>query len=720
MRSHVLLTAAGMALSALIGAGCQSAAPEGGAATPPALSPERAAFSEALAQYSMGIANENARDYDAALTNFMRAAELDPDNEELHFQLAMALIQKKRYDEALSVMEKISTRKPHSEKALLWLALIYRATDKTDQAVQAYQRAIKVAPTSSVSYIELASIYSKTGRDDEAVDLLERGIRKVDKPADLYRVLGGIYLRKTSDGNAAVDPEKLKKATRLFEKGVQENPEDTSLLQQLGDLYITGQQIEKAIACFEKIEKLNPDDLAIKQKLAMSFVAIGDKPRAIATLTEMAEKQPRNARIPFYLGELYEQLGDKTNAILSYERATKVEGPEPSAFLKLALLRASDDAKASLRVLEEGAKQFPKESRLPEMAAYIELSEAQYEQAIASFAQAEKLMTESGAKPMMNNFHLKFAIAMQLAGKTTEASGQLYKAMGVNPAYLDAYMQYIFQDARESNIVASVNILNRVGENAPDDPSLFLYIGLLNSYAKMYKAALTAFEKAEQLAEESSTKDEILTPVFYFWYAAACERDGQIDRAEKLFLKCVELDPDHAEAFNYLAYMWAEKGIKLDQAVDMVRKALKLDPSSGAFIDTLGWIYFMQGKYDDAMKAIGKASEILPDDPTIVEHLGSVYDKLGQSDKALENWKKSFTLDPENEELSEKLKKLGVDLQPLIDQAGVLKQQRDAEDAKTIEEQLQLPDEEPDVEAAPGSTNEPPADMPPAEDPILP
>jgi tetratricopeptide (TPR) repeat protein len=678
------------------------------------LSPDRAAFAEALAQYGMGIANESARNYDAALTNFMRAAELDPDNEELHFQLAMALIQKKRYDEALAVMEKISTRKPDSEKALLWLALIYRATDQTDKALQTYQRTIKVAPKSSVAYIEVASIYAKIGREGEAVALLERGIGKVQQPADLYRVLGGIYLRKSSETNAVVDPEKLKKAIRLFERGVADNPEDTSLLQQLGDLYITAQQIEKAIACFEKIEKINPDDLAIKQKLAMSFVAIGDKPKAIATLQEMAEKQPGNARIPFYLGELYEQEGDKEKAIASYERATKVETPEPSAFLKLALLRAADDADDSIRVLEAGAAKFPDDARLPEMAAYIQLSESLYEKAIESFAKAEKLMADKGGKPMMNNFHLKYSIAMQLAGKTSEAATQLHKAMGVNPAYLDAYMQYIFQDARESNIVASVNILNRVGENIPDDPSLFLYIGLLNSYSKQYKAALTAFEKTEQLADESSTQEELLTPVFYFWYAAACERDGQIERAEKMFLKCVELDPDHAEAYNYLAYMWAEKGIKLDKAAETIRKALKLDPSSGAFIDTLGWIYFMQGKYDDALKSIGKASEILPDDATIIEHLGSVYDKLGDSEKALEYWKKSITLDPDNATLSEKLKGLGVDLQPLVDQAEVLKKVRDEEDAKTIEEQLALPEEKSETE--PASTNEPPAELPPAEE----
>jgi tetratricopeptide (TPR) repeat protein len=254
-------------------------------------------------------------------------------------------------------------------------------------------------------------------------------------------------------------------------------------------------------------------------------------------------------------------------------------------------------------------------------------------------------------------------------------------------------MQYIFQAQDQTSIVQSISILNKVGEHRPDDPSLHLYLGLLNSYAKTYPAALAAFEKAEQLAADSPDRDDILTPVFYFWFAAACERSGQIDRAEELFNKCIELDAGHAEAYNYLAYMWAEKGIKLDKAMEMVRKALKLDPTSGAFIDTLGWIYYMQGQYDDALKS-----------------MGSVHDKLGESEKALEFWKHSFALDPENKELADKLTGLGVDLEPLREKAKELAKQREEEEEEDVpdveEEDVQPepdspPDEDSDTEPAP-------------------
>jgi tetratricopeptide (TPR) repeat protein len=351
------------------------------------------------------------------------------------------------------------------------------------------------------------------------------------------------------------------------------------------------------------------------------------------------------------------------------------------------------------------------------MLAYVHLSKGDYKDALEPFADATRLMAKSNTKPFVESFNLKYAIAAQLAGRTDDAAERLYDAMGANASYLDAYMQYIFQSQEQTSIVQSVAILNKISERRPDDASVHLYLGLLNSYAKFYPAALAAFEKAEQLAADSPEREDILTPVFYFWFAAACERSGMIDRAEELFNKCIELDAAHAEAYNYLAYMWAEKGVKLDQAMDMIRKALKLDPTSGAFIDTLGWIYFMQGKYDDALKSIGKASEILPDDPTIIEHMGSVHDKLGEPEKALEYWKQSFALDPTNEALATKLKDLGVDLEPLREKAKELEKQREEEEQEEEGVQEGEPAEtEPDAETEPAP--EPaPKDAAPAASP---
>ena len=227
------------------------------------------------------------------------------------------------------------------------------------------------------------------------------------------------------------------------------------------------------------------------------------------------------------------------------------------------------------------------------MLGYVFFSEKKYDKAIEHFAQALENVEKTNPGSINPTLYYNYAIARQMAGQIPEAAALLNKAMEKNPAYLDAYLQYAFRQQDDAGIRQSIAVLEAVGHTRQDEPSVYVYLGILNSYLKTFKAAIAAFEKAESLVEDSPQKDETLDASFYFWYAAACEREGKFEKAEKLFTKCLELDPQHAEAYNYLAYMWAEKGVKLDQAFKYVSKALKLNPKSGAFLDTLGWIYYM-------------------------------------------------------------------------------------------------------------------------------
>ncbi len=105
--------------------------------------------------------------------------------------------------------------------------------------------------------------------------------------------------------------------------------------------------------------------------------------------------------------------------------------------------------------------------------------------------------------------------------------------------------------------------------------------------------------------------------------------------------------------------MYAEKGVKLDEARELVLRALEMEPENGAFIDSLGWIYFQQGEIDKAIDHLEAATELLPDDPTIHDHLGAAYARRGESARAIEQWKKALSLGPPNAEaIREKIETL--------------------------------------------------------------
>ena len=135
-----------------------------------------------------------------------------------------------------------------------------------------------------------------------------------------------------------------------------------------------------------------------------------------------------------------------------------------------------------------------------------------------------------------------------------------------------------------------------------------------------------------------------------FELGAAQERSGDKASAEATFLAILDKHPENAGTLNYLGYMWAEQGVKLDRAAEMLNKALTLEPGNGAYLDSLGWTYFRQGKLDLAEKYLNNAAQVLPRDATVHEHLGDVLAKRGDTKRALSLYRVALTLDPQSKD----------------------------------------------------------------------
>ncbi|MBF0525208.1 MAG: tetratricopeptide repeat protein, partial [Deltaproteobacteria bacterium] len=104
------------------------------------------------------------------------------------------------------------------------------------------------------------------------------------------------------------------------------------------------------------------------------------------------------------------------------------------------------------------------------------------------------------------------------------------------------------------------------------------------------------------------------------------------------------IDQNYSNALNYIGYTYAEQGIKLDEAEQLIKKAASLDPDNGYITDSLGWVYYQKGDLDKAQTQLERAYQLVNDDPTITEHLGDIYLKKGLHKKALEMYKKAVEL----------------------------------------------------------------------------
>src|SRR5438067_3357857 len=202
----------------------------------------------------------------------------------------------------------------------------------------------------------------------------------------------------------------------------------------------------------------------------------------------------------------------------------------------------------------------------------------------------------------------------------------------------------------------SVKILTEARRRFPGAPEIVYYLALAQREARQSQQAVATFEEALHEAELDED-NEIVNVRFYFNYGATAEQAGLYEKAADLFRKSIALDPANAaEACNYLGYMWAEHNLHLDEADDMIKRALKIEPNNGAYLDSLGWLEFRQGKFAQALTDLLRAAKnMAKDDPVVFEHIGDTYLKLTRVPQALEAWQKAMALDPQNKQLAEKI-----------------------------------------------------------------
>lgn len=663
---------AGLLVAVWVGVlvGCRALSPTPAEPMPPgpgrSLDPEQAVWSDVLAYYSQGLIHDLHREYDAALTNYLHAVELDPDNEPLTFRIAMGLLHRKRTDEAIQLMEQLKARRPDSDRVRLWLAWIYRAADRNEEAAEAYDALLKLKSPSAASYLDAAAFFLAVGEREKAVEAMERGLNHAEERFQLLTTLGKL---RAEEARSATDEKQrrgaLKKALTLYRQAEELDPYDTDVLVRMGDLYILSDEPEKAIPLFSRVEDANPEDLKMKQRLAASFLATGNVDEAIIRLEDISRKRPSDAHIYYYLGELYQEKGDREKAITNLSLAAKA-GDSTAPVVRLALLLLEEEPGEAVRVLQEGLDKRPGYARYLSLLAYAQFRDGDTEASLKTFAEAESRLDEEQRTAA---FYYNYGIACYRHGELDRAEQYLSTALEENLGLVEALVQEL-ASGDEEDITRAIGFVSRLAARQPQQAGLLLYLGVLQSYGERYDQALETFARAEEMAQESAMGRLLLNAEFYFNYAATSERLGQYERAEELFEKTLELDPSHVHALNYVAYMWAERAVNLEEAAEKVTAALAIEPDNAAFLDTLGWIRYQEGRYEEALEEIQRAVEILADDPTIIDHLGDTYDKLGRDQEALLHWQRSFLLDPDDEKVRTKLEARDVDLGPLEEQAA--------------------------------------------------
>ena len=190
-------------------------------------------------------------------------------------------------------------------------------------------------------------------------------------------------------------------------------------------------------------------------------------------------------------------------------------------------------------------------------------------------------------------------------------------------------------------------VLDKIIAENPADRSALESVANMLRLRMRYKEAEPYFTRAVGLIAKPSRSDWRL----FYSRAITYERLKQWPRAEKDFLKALELNPDQPLVLNYLGYSWIDMQINLKRAMDMVRKAVDQRPNDGYIVDSLGWAYYRIGQYENAVEELERAAELRADDPVINDHLGDAYWRVGRRLEARFQWNHALDAKPEADQI---------------------------------------------------------------------
>jgi tetratricopeptide (TPR) repeat protein len=247
---------------------------------------------------------------------------------------------------------------------------------------------------------------------------------------------------------------------------------------------------------------------------------------------------------------------------------------------------------------------------------------------------------------------LKVATTLIQEKKIDQAEAELKKAQKINPDNLDTYLALIFiysyQNQEKELEKEYEDFLKKAHQKKPKNMTISSYLAQFYLYKRKPQDAIDLYEK---ILENKPGDLEA-----FFWLGYLYDQIDEGKKAKEIWQEGLAINSSYAPILNALAYSYAEDGIKLDQAERMVKKALKVEPNNGAYLDSLGWVYFKKDKIDKAKEYIEKALNYAQD-PEIYQHLGKVYIKLGKIEKGLEVYRKGLEKFPEYQGLKKELEK---------------------------------------------------------------
>lgn len=417
---------------------------------------------------------------------------------------------------------------------------------------------------------------------------------------------------------------------------------------------------DEVLSMLNRALAAHPDDSRLHAMLGVTLHVAGRDRAAAREFSWLIQRHPDDADGYVRLASLrlsQNRFNDAAEVLVGgLRRPEREAGLWRYADTLVRTLLDSGQPEAALRVLAE------LRAGQPGKPVWLLLA-ASAEGALGHRGAAENLIAEArhGA-PQDAEVLFESGVAYTVLALPDKAEACFAAAMQREPPREDFFARRAQLFFNAGDVANGLRLLEDGIRRMPGSLDLPYFLGQALTKFQQPAAAVRIFANLEPRVIEAIQRN-MLAPEFFFAYGVALELLGRNHEAEERFEAAIRLNPDFAEALNYLAYMWAEKGVHLDRAATYVRRALAEDPDNGAYLDTLGWVQYRQGDYAAAKTTLRRAVALEGEDATVLEHFGDVLDKLGDPG-AICAWKQSYQLGAEHPTLLEgKLRAKGVKIE---------------------------------------------------------
>ncbi|MBV8516443.1 MAG: tetratricopeptide repeat protein [Acidobacteria bacterium] len=573
--------------------------------------------------------------FDEALKILDRIIEKNAADPVLRYERAMVLIDAGNVARAETELRAVVKTNPdfYDANRVLGRLLLDRSNNdrtKVDEALGYLQAAFKANPDDLSTGLAVTQILTSAGRNADAERVMATMLERApDQRALNYNY--ALILTKLGRGN---------ESRQYLERALAADPTFSPAIQQLLEIYQQQNDWGKAAETLQPLIEEDPMNLDLQRQQAVFYLRAGDAEKARDRFKTLAAADPKDTRSQYYLAESLNDLEEYAESEKIFRQllaATPNDADLLASFgLSLTGQKKWDDAAKTFNALL-AVQDVPE--NLAALArtqlAYIDLQKGNYE---AAYATAKAVLT-FGNKPNPQAVN----IALEALKKLNRGND----AVALLQPLATTYDSDPFIAARTIEALSRANQKPVAQRLALTQVKLGTRNAIAATEAYVQAGDSTAAIALMKYATDAKPDDLDLL----FELGSVYERAGDRKSAEATFLEVLKKNPEHAPTLNYLGYMWAESGVNLDRAHDMLSRAVTQEPNNGAYVDSLGWVYFRLGQLDLAEKYLTDAAKLLPRDATVHEHLGDVLAKRGDAERALQLYRTAITLDPDAKEV---------------------------------------------------------------------